>query len=104
MKLKQRNPKRWTFWQEQIKSWEESGLSQAEYCRRNNIDDRLFSKWKNRLLKTNENNLVEIPVEVKDAFLKSDDIELIIKGQYKIKVRSNFNPETLKKLIQTIEG
>lgn len=104
MSIKQMNPKRWTFWKEQIKAWEESDLSQAEYCRGKSLDNRLFSKWKNRLLKANENNLVEIPFEVKDGFLKSDDIELIIKDRYKIKVHSNFNSETLKKLIQAIEG
>jgi hypothetical protein len=104
MSIKQMNPKRWEFWKDQIKSWEESSLSQAEYCRGKSLDKRLFSKWKNRLLKVNENNLVEIPIEVKGGFSHSDDIELIIKDRYKIKVYSNFNRETLKRLIETIEG
>jgi hypothetical protein len=103
MRLNQRNLKRHKFWGDQIKSWEESGLSQAEYCREKSLDNRLFSKWKIRLLKTNENKLVEIPIKLKNYFLKSDDIELVIRGQYKIRVHSNFNPETLKRLIKAIE-
>ena len=103
MSLNQRNLKRQNFWKDQIKSWKEIGLSQAEYCRKYNINKQLFSKWKIKLLKTKENRLVQIPIKVKNNFLKSDDLELVIKDQYKIKIHSGFNPETLKRLIKLIK-
>ena len=103
MSLNQRSLKRKKFWEDQVKAWEESGLSQAEYCREKNINKGLFSKWKIKLLKAAENKLVEIPIELKNGYFKSDDIELVIKDQYKIKVHSDFNPAALKRLIKAIE-
>lgn len=104
MSLNQRNHKRLDFWNNQIKSWKESGLSQSEYCRQNNIDEQLFSKWKIRLSKNNENKFVRVPVKLKNSFSNLSEIELLIKENYTIKVHSGFNPETLKRLIKVIEG
>lgn len=103
MSLNQKNINRQDFWEDQIKIWKESGLSQSEHCRKYNINKQLFSKWKTRLLKAKENKLVQIPIKLKNDFLKCDDFELIIKDQYKIKIHSGFNPETLKRLIKLIE-
>jgi hypothetical protein len=104
MSLNQRNHKRLDFWKNQIKSWKESGLSQSEYSRQNNIDEQLFSKWKIRLSKNIESNFVQITAAIKKDFLNEPELELVIKENYSIKVHSGFNPETLKKLIKVIEG
>jgi hypothetical protein len=37
------------YWQSAIQKWTASGLSQAEFCRQNNIKPRRFYAWKNRL-------------------------------------------------------
>ena len=104
MKLNQRNMERENFWKDKISAWEKSGLNQSEFCKQNNIDKQLFSKWKIRISKNNGNNFVQIPFKIEKDFSSLSEIELIIKEQYKIKVQSNFDPETLKKLIKTIEG
>lgn len=40
-------------WQKRIVDWSESGLSQADYCRRHGIQPKRFYSWKNRLEKLN---------------------------------------------------
>ncbi|HEY44131.1 MAG TPA: hypothetical protein G4O11_09135 [Anaerolineae bacterium] len=37
------------YWQEHISQWSESGLTQAEYCRRNKLSAAGFHWWKGQL-------------------------------------------------------
>ncbi len=39
-----------TYWATQLATWERSGLTQAEYCRRHRIKAGTFAWWKRRLL------------------------------------------------------
>lgn len=36
-------------WQKRIEDWSTSGLSQADYCRRQGLQPKRFYSWKNRL-------------------------------------------------------
>lgn len=38
------------FWQQHITQWQESGLSQADYCRQQALHAHQFSYWKCKLL------------------------------------------------------
>jgi len=40
-----------TKWQSHINAWKQSGLSQAEYCRKHSLNAHTFSYWRSRLLK-----------------------------------------------------
>ena len=104
MSLNQRSLERQDYWQNKIKLWEEGGLSQSEYCRQNNIDQQQFSKWKIRLSKNTKNKFVRINVKLRKDFPNPACLELVIKENYTIKIHSDFNPDTLKKLIETIGG
>ena len=37
------------FWQKHLESWRKSGLTQSEYCRRQNLRYTTFRKWKEKL-------------------------------------------------------
>ena len=43
------HPERYEKWSETMRDWESTGLSVAEYCRRNEINRSLFFAWKRRL-------------------------------------------------------
>ncbi len=53
------------FWMFHIKNWEASGLSQAKYCKRNNLALSTFSYRKSKINKKPETSveLVQIPVQ-----------------------------------------
>ena len=110
---------RWHYWQDQISKWQSSGLTQAEYCRKNNLCKRHFSKWKKAL--QNPPAFLEKPkpqtrkkrsagkkqksfIELKISSGLSESYEIITTGGRRIHVGSNFNPETLKHLIAAVES
>ena len=39
------------YWKRHIDSWQESGLSQSQYCRQHDLKDHLFFYWKRRIVK-----------------------------------------------------
>ncbi|MEQ9365471.1 MAG: transposase [Leptospirales bacterium] len=52
-------------WAAHIENWQASGLTQVDYCRRENIDANSFSNWKRKLRETpegeGESPFVELP-------------------------------------------
>jgi len=43
-----------SYWHDHFKSWEKSGLSQAAYCRHNDLKYCLFHYWKRKLSKPSQ--------------------------------------------------
>jgi hypothetical protein len=41
-----RDPKKEAFWREKLRNWQDSGLSQAEFCRNEGLNPNSFSSWK----------------------------------------------------------
>ena len=96
------NEERIEFWKNHYKLWEESSLSQAEYCRQNNLNKQLFSKWKNKISNNSENmKLVEIPISNLAIETLGNEMELIINDSVKIKLNINYNEELLQKILKT---
>jgi hypothetical protein len=42
-----------TYWKQHIDSWQETDLTQAEYCRQHNLKHHQLAYWKKRFLKFN---------------------------------------------------
>jgi hypothetical protein len=55
------------YWQGHLDSWVQSGLSQAAYCRRHDLDYGRFRKWKERLSTYPKHSSIKL-VEVKRDF------------------------------------
>jgi hypothetical protein len=55
------------YWQAHLDSWVQSGLSQAAYCRRHDLDYGRFRKWKERLSTYPKPSSIKL-VEVKRDF------------------------------------
>ncbi|PKL39684.1 MAG: hypothetical protein CVV44_05535 [Spirochaetae bacterium HGW-Spirochaetae-1] len=52
------------YWRSHVVSWEVSGMSQTEYCRRNNISFSSFANWETKLMGTQTGKQSEEPVFV----------------------------------------
>ncbi len=62
---KEKNEVRAKFWKTHIDKWAETGLSQREYCRQNNLRPNRFTYWKVKLSKTDlPMELVQIPLPI----------------------------------------
>lgn len=58
--LKGRRNRNEQQWRAIIRSYESSGLSQAAYCRRENLPPSSFQKWRKKLCRT-EGSFISVP-------------------------------------------
>ena len=58
-----------TYWQQHIDSWKNSGLSQQNYCKQNELTFSSFGYWRGRLKKNQAASGKLIPVSISRASL-----------------------------------
>jgi hypothetical protein len=90
------------FWQAQVKSWEKSGLSQNEYCRRNQLRNTQFTYWKKKFIREAAApvSFVPVPVAGTEPAVQGDDSGLTLYlGDIRIQLASDFNPASLSKIL-----
>jgi hypothetical protein len=105
--------KKQKFWQEHIKSWEDSGLSQSEYCRLNNLISNRFCYWKKKITRSSKKSqsFVPVPVSAVNNFSEQTEIAvydsgltILLDNNIKIRLENNFNPATLSRAVVTLGG
>ena len=87
-------------WQHHIEKWKASGLSQAEYCRKNDLRSRGFGYWKRKLEKQHLPELVEVPVSLGVAGV----LRLNIGHQFQIEIPDGFSGTTLGQILLTLKS
>jgi len=97
-----------SYWKQQIEQWQQSGLSQAEYCRRNNLKHHQLVYWKRRCLKT-ETEVSFVPVQLEallDIPAPADQASLtvIIDNQFKVEIVAGFDPQLLRQVLTALRG
>ena len=96
------------YWKQHIDSWQEAGLTQAEYCRRHNLKHHQLVYWKKRFLKTGTEvsfvplkleDLLDLPTQPDHASLC-----LVINNHFKIEIRAGFDALLLRQVIIALRG
>lgn len=110
-----RDPEKRRFWEAQLRAWQRSGLTQAEYCRRQGLKRRLFGFWKRRLSLGPQEQpppMRFIPVTIRPdveaqrpahAVAATAPLTLVTSGKYRIEIGDGFAPATLGRLLATLE-
>jgi hypothetical protein len=96
------------YWKQHIDSWQETGLTQAEYCRRHNLKHYQLVYWKKRFLKT-ETQVSFVPLKLEDLLDISSGPDhaplcLLIDNHFKVEIRAGFNAQLLRQLIFALQG
>ena len=96
------------YWEQQIEQWQQTGLTQAEYCRRNNLKHHQLVYWKKRFLKT-DTDVSFVPLKFEDWLdvsgrQKPASLTLVINNQFKIEIRAGFDPQLLRQLIFSLRA
>ena len=104
---KEKNRKKALFWADHIKRWEESGLSQIDYCRANGLSRHHFTYWKCK--NNRKNNPVKFVSVVTQSSATSspssiEPLKVHVGDNYRIEVGEGFSEETLTRLIKTLSG
>ena len=88
--------------EQQIKS----GLTQAEFCRKNNLKASMFSYWKRKFhkpkrldLKASPTRFIEIPAQLDDSFF-----ELRFNNGKSLKIPQNFDSNSLSSVLAIVEA
>jgi len=97
-----------SYWKKHIDSWQETGLTQTEYCRHHNLKHHQLVYWKKRFLKS-ETDVSFIPIKLEDLLdlpTQSDcaALCLVINNHLKIEIRAGFDPQLLRQLIFALRG
>ena len=94
-------------WPKHVRQWQESGLSQADYCRQYNLNNRLLSLYNNKFKKssiiTKNKNFVKIPQRIITEQPSNEyPYEISLPGKMNIRLGNNFNPASLKIIIEML--
>ena len=84
-----------------ITGWEQSGISQAEYCRQNEIPLSTFGNWKSKVSKKSQK---ETPfVEVRGDFQDQNEyFELLLDDGLTLRIRETIPVSQLRNIILAI--
>ncbi len=88
-------------WQGHLSAWQQSGKTQAGYCREYSLNIKTFTYWRRKLVKRPE---AVKPVQIPSVSFTAAPMRLIIDDRYAIEVRNGFSPDTLKQLVQIVQG
>jgi hypothetical protein len=86
------------IWEEHLREWRASGLSQAEYCRRNSLSIKSFGYHK-RTHASTAVSLIEVPMPS-----RSGPLHLHIGHLYRIEIEPGFDARTLHQILQVLGG
>ena len=92
------------YWKQHIDGWQQTGLTQAEYCRRHNLKHHQLVYWRKRFLKT-ETDVTFVPLKLEvPARSEPASLTLVVDNQFKIEIRTGFDTQLLRQLIFALRG
>jgi len=97
-----------TYWKQQIDHWQQTGLTQVEYCRRHNLKHHQLVYWKKRFLKS-ESDVSFVPIKLDDPLdipVQPDNasLSLVVDNHFKIEINAGFDARLLRQLIFVLQG
>lgn len=100
------------FWKTHLESWVPSGLSQAEYCRRNDLNISRFRYRKRKFDKEDCSlEFVQLPTTaepIKSTRLfqhtGTPSLRITMSSEFSIEVLDGFSQVTLEKVLLTLKG
>ena len=100
------NPPKRRLWEEHLRKWKASGVSQVEYCRLNDVNVKSFRYWKRRIGRLGcAPALVELPV-TKSIPLNSlalcPQFCLVVGQHYRIEIGKGFDSEDLERVVRAL--
>lgn len=108
------------FWQRHLQQWRQSGLSQAQYCRRHHFSAPAFGWWKGQLSATRipagleaakdpavhkKGSFVELTLGGREIAAAGDVVyEIVLSRQRCLRLSPGFEPERVRQLLELLEG
>jgi hypothetical protein len=93
------------FWQDHVRAWKDSGLSQRTYCRQHHLREERFSHWKSRLAHTDASScFVPVPIKATLAVaIQRRQLSVYAPNGFRVEVSADFDAAMLKKLLAVVQ-
>ncbi len=98
------------YWQAHIKAYQRSGLSQAEYCRQNNLRSNRLRYWKKKFQNQQDSqnpSFVNLPLtitETKPSAKSESGVSVMLSEKITLSLSINFDESTLTKAVDILGG
>ena len=93
------------FWENHLRAWQASGVTQACYCGEHGLSGKSFVYWKKRLLPARVAvSLVELPnIQPTSVLSVCRPLRLMLGNRYGIEIERGFDEQTLDRLLRVLE-
>ena len=82
-----------------IKQWQETGMTQTDFCKENNISIKVFGYWYRKYKKEhNQNNFLPVHVKAESKPIETSPIEIHYPNMVRLVIDSNTPIETIRQL------
>jgi hypothetical protein len=100
-----RDPRKEQQWRQWIRQWQNSGLSVRDFCDRHALSQVTFYAWR-RLLRQRDADttpFVAVQVAAEKPAPAAPPLEVVLASGHCLRVRSGFDPHTLRQLLAVLE-
>lgn len=94
-------------WNYHIENWQQSGITQVEYCQKNDLNKHTFQYWKKKRSQTEKIRPL-LPVSILNETFSatssySGGLSLSVSNRFDVNINIGFDSETLSRLINLLE-
>ena len=98
----EKNEKLSRYWKSNIERWATLGLTQTEYCRRNDLSKVRFTYWKRKFKRQNlPVEFIQLPMP---ANIHTTGLKLNLGQGGQIEIPDGFTSETLERVLATLRS
>lgn len=94
------------YWERHQKRWKKSGITQAEYCRKERIALSSFSNWRNRLAQVTPESIdfIKVQPSFQSETCNEGFIELVMPAVGILRIPETISPEFFRMILHTVKG
>lgn len=97
-----------SYWKQLIQNWRDSGLTQVQFCKENQLKKPTFMYWKSKFDQKEDAPTTLLPVSILPDRVSlspqsSSGVSLSIGNRFTIHLESRFDTGTLSDLIELLE-
>ena len=99
------NPKsKREFWVSHIQAWEQSGLSQVAYCRKNDLKMHRWWYWRKRISTPSATDVTFVPLGFSSSKISQSSVSVVTPNGYRIEIDNGYDITKLRQLVSAVRG
>lgn len=92
------------FWEDHIQAWHQSGLSQVEYCRENNLKNHQWWYWRKRISHSSDTDVTFVPLRFSSSKISQSSVSVVTPNGYRIEIDDGYDITKLRQLVAAVQG